>query len=193
MELDTPSRISTTVAGQDSNGDALNLRRARRGDQEAFAQLYRCHAQAVHSLAWRLTADPQAAEDIVQETFLRLLRWFGGADPDRPLRPWLLRVASNLAIDRLRRAAWEIRDVDIPMLAAQTSEPDAYSEASGLLRHLSPLARALVWLNQVEGWSHRELGKRFGHSESWSKSTVARALTRLRKATDSATDTSHED
>lgn len=163
-----------------NDGDEACLRRARRGDPEAFAALYRHHARAIHSLAWRLTGDPQAAEDILQDTFLRLLRHIGGPDPKRPLRPWLRTVAANLAIDRLRRGSWEELGALPETVASPAPEPEHYSEASGLLQHLPPLARSLVWLNQVEGWTHRSLGKKFGRSESWSKSIVSRALAQLR-------------
>ena len=64
--------------------------------------------------------------------------------------------------------------------ASQDVASDAWGEALGLLKQLSPQARALVWLHQVEGWTHDELGRRFGHSESWSKSIVSRALAQLR-------------
>ncbi len=157
------------------------VRRARRGEREAFEQLYREHAHAVHALAWRITSDREAAEDVVQETFLRMLRWMGGLRPGEPVLPWLKQVASRLAIDRLRRV-WRdvpgaLEDID----AAQGVEPAEYSEAAGLLERLPPLTRALIWLNQIEGWSHQELGRRFGRSESWSKSMVSRALAQLRQ------------
>lgn len=172
--------------------EAFWLRRARKGDQQAFARIYQRHAKAVHGLAWRLTADLHSAEDITQEAFLRLLRRFGGADPDRPLRPWLNRVAANLAIDRLRRSAREVDETPWLTLRSPQPEPEACSEASGLLYHLPPVARTLVWLNQVEGWSHQSLGKRFGRSESWSKSIVSRALIHLRELANHPRDSTHE-
>ena len=172
-----PALFTSSVASTD---DAPWLRRARRGDPDAFTVLYQRHARAIHSLAWRLTGEPQIAEDILQETFMRLLRNIGGTDPERPLRPWLRTVATNLAIDHLRRGQRELTDETLEITAPSRQEPDRYLEASGLLRHLPPLARALVWLNQVEGWTHLSLGQKFGRSESWSKSIVARALTRLR-------------
>lgn len=157
------------------------VRLARRGDSGAFATLYARHASAVHALAWRLTSDRTLAEDIVQDAFLRMLRHIGGLDPDRPVRPWLKQVATNLAIDRLRRR-WRDLPEDAAFDHAPMSQaPEAYDEALGLLRRLPPHARALVWLNQMEGWTHRELGLRFGRSESWSKSIVQRSLALLRK------------
>lgn len=157
------------------------VRRARRGDGDAFARLYAVHARSVHALAWRLTSDRVLAEDIVQDAFLRMLRHIGGLDPDRPVLPWLRQVTANIAVDRLRRR-WRDLPEDAVLAAVDDAHPqDAYGDALGLLQHLPPLARTLVWLNQMEGWSHPELGKRFGRSESWSKSIVHRALAQLRR------------
>lgn len=158
------------------------IRRARRGDREALSRLYAAHARAVYGLAFRLTGEHAAAEDIAQDTFMRLVSYVGGIRDDVPLRPWLKKVAANLAIDRLRRE--RIRDADavtVDELAAPACEPATDAEASGLLRRLTPVARTLVWLHAMEGWSHPELARHFGRSESWSKSIVSRALSQLRR------------
>ena len=63
---------------------------------------------------------------------------------------------------------------------ANGSDPLLHAESLGLLRRLSPTERTVVWLHAMEGWSHPELGRRFGRSESWSKSIVSRTLSRLR-------------
>lgn len=161
--------------------EAVLVRRARWGDRDAFAQLYEAHAAAVHSVALRLLGDRTAAEDITHDAFVRLLRFFGGFRQGEPLRPWIKRVAANLAIDRLRRERAHLHaDIDDEW-ADPASGPPCHAESSALLRRLTPLARTLVWLHEVEGWSHVELGRRFGRSESWSKSIVSRALARLRE------------
>ena len=165
----------------DATEEASLVRRARKGDQNAFALLYNRHAKAVHALAWRLTSDRALAEDITQESFLRMLRHIRGIDPDRPVRPWLKQVAARIAIDKLRRRWRDQSEESIPEPVSPKSLPDAYGEALGLLQHLPPQARALVWLNQMEGWTHMELGNRFGQSESWSKSIVSRAISQLRE------------
>lgn len=167
----------------DGDAEAALVQRARRGDHNAFARLYREHARTIHTLAWRITSDAAVAEDIVQETFLRMLRFIGGLRAGAPVRPWLKQVASRLAIDHLRRQRWHLQEVESTdeHHSSPDSGPDTLSEAVGLMQTLSPLARSLVWLNQMEGWSHQELGLRFGRSESWSKSIVSRALRRLRE------------
>lgn len=168
-------------AGTDDTADTDLVRRARRGDHAAFEALYRRHARAVHGFALRLCGDPAAAEDIVQDTFLKLFGFLGGFRDDAPLRPWLKRVASNLAIDRLRRLRPQL---DAPLeedaWADRGAGPDLHAEGEGLLRRLPPLVRTVVWLHEMEGWSHPELARRFGRSQSWSKSVLARGLARLR-------------
>lgn len=160
------------------------LTRARLGNQQAFAELYARHAHAVHALAFRLTGDRAAAEDITQESFLRMLKFLGGLRVDQPLRPWLKRVAANAAIDHLRRnRRLQSMDgeADWPDPSPST-ETDA--ELHGLLRRLPAPVRTVVWLHLMEGWSHRELADRFGRSESWSKSLLSRALRTLQSETE---------
>ncbi|MFC4729157.1 RNA polymerase sigma factor [Coralloluteibacterium thermophilus] len=168
-----------------AHDEADLLRRARRGDGEAFAALYRAHADAVYGLALRLTAQPAAAEDVTQETFLKAFQAMPRFREGAPMRPWLKRMAANAAIDRLR-AERRLRPLDDagadPGEAAGT--PADLAEALGLLSRLSPEARALVWLQQMEGWTHSELAERFGRSESWSKSLLSRALQKLRSDLD---------
>ena len=62
-----------------------------------------------------------------------------------------------------------------------SASPAENLELLGMLRRLPPLARTVVWLHEMEGWSHPELAERFGHSQSWSKSIVSRALASLQK------------
>jgi len=163
------------------------LTRARLGNQQAFAELYARHAQAVHALAYRLTGDRAAAEDIAQDTFLRMLKFLGGLRSDQPLRPWLKRVAANAAIDHLRRN----RRLQLADAEAEWPDPSASTETGaeihGLLRRLPPPVRTVVWLHLMEGWSHRELADRFGRSESWSKSLLSRALRTLQSETEPTT------
>ncbi|MDR6839968.1 RNA polymerase sigma factor [Pseudoxanthomonas sacheonensis] len=160
--------------------EAKLVRKARWGDHDAFAQLYRMHAKAIHALAYRLTGNAAAAEDITQDTFLKMLGFLSGLRGDAPLRPWLKRVAANAAIDRLRREQRFVAETDHDAWPDDSTDPTEDMEILGLLQRLPPLARTVVWLHEMEGWSHPELGERFGRSPSWSKSIVSRALTRLR-------------
>ncbi|GAB3506940.1 RNA polymerase sigma factor [Pseudoxanthomonas daejeonensis] len=173
---------------RDDDSGADRLRRARRGDEAAFESIYREHARAIHALALRLTGSPAAAEDITQDTFLRMFGFLSGLREDTPLRPWLKRVAANLAIDRLRRERRYSDDDALLQALDGNAAPATVAEASGLLRRLPPLARTLVWLHEMEGWSHEELARRFGRSPSWSKSILSRSLARLREHLEPAED-----
>lgn len=162
--------------------EAILIRRARRGETQAFEALYTRHARAVHALAWRLTGDAGTAQDITQDTFLRMFGFLSGLKDDRPLRPWLKRVAANLAIDHLRQQ-WRTTALDDQLLESAWSpalQQDQAADLDTLLRRLPAHVRTVVWLHEVEGWSHEDLADRFRRSPSWSKSLLARALARLR-------------
>lgn len=84
--------------------DAQAVRRCLAGDREAFADLVARHQDRVHGLCLRLCAGHGAdAADLAQETFVRAYRALGRFDPNRPLLPWLLRIAANLCRDHGRR------------------------------------------------------------------------------------------
>lgn len=80
------------------------VRHAANGDTAAWGPLMLAHQQAVFRLAYLLLGDPDEAEDIAQETFLRAWKYLRRFDSARPLRPWLLGIASNLASNRRRSA-----------------------------------------------------------------------------------------
>lgn len=171
----------TTARGFAQEIDELTLARARRGDPEAFEALYRVFASAAFTLALRLTGRRDAAEDVVQEAFLKALEKLEGFRGEAPVGAWLKRLVANAAIDRLRS---DKRLVDGEHVAEPGSEDFTAErhDALGLLGRLAPAARAVLVLHAVEGYSHAEMAQMFDRSESYSKSILSRAVQRLREA-----------
>jgi RNA polymerase sigma-70 factor (ECF subfamily) len=164
------------------SGDSALLAAARRGEAAALDRLYRSHSRAAYSLALRITGQFDQAEDVVQEAFLKAFERLAGFRGDAPFQAWLRRLVVNAAIDRLRaqrRLQFDVVDVD--ELAAGSEGPEQPIDALGLLSRLSPAARSVMVLHDLEGYSHAEIAASFGHSESWSKSLLARARARLQR------------
>ena len=76
---------------------------ARKGDSRAFAELVHLYGDKLYQLAYRMTGNRQDAEDVVQETFLRVYRNLDRYDENLKFSTWIYRIASNLCIDRLRK------------------------------------------------------------------------------------------
>ena len=83
--------------------EAELVSRARGGDHAAFAALVQRYQQPLGGYLARLTGDHAIVPDLVQETFVRAYRGLGTTRPDLLVRPWLYRIATNLAYDELRR------------------------------------------------------------------------------------------
>ena len=101
-------------------------------DSEAFATLYDRHSRAAYSLAYRMMGERQAAEDLVQEAFLKL--WRGAASSYRPergsVRSWLLAIVHNRAIDQLRSSASRRRTQEKVEATAPRFQPsEAFKES----------------------------------------------------------------
>jgi RNA polymerase sigma-70 factor (ECF subfamily) len=92
----------TAIVGDRPDVDADVVQRARSGDEDAYTCIVDQHREAVFRLAYLLLGDGDDAEDVAQETFLRAFRHLHRYDPQYALRPWLLRIASNLARNRQR-------------------------------------------------------------------------------------------
>lgn len=85
--------------------DAQLVEAVRRGDVEAFSELYRAHVEAVRGAVRAQLHDPEAATDIVQEAFARALRGLDELHDPAHFRPWLLAIARHLGTDLLRSRA----------------------------------------------------------------------------------------
>ncbi|MDZ3822849.1 MAG: sigma-70 family RNA polymerase sigma factor [Pseudoxanthomonas sp.] len=168
-------------AGFRDDLDADTLAALRRGCPAALARVYDAWAGVVYALALRVLGQREAAEDLVQDLFLRLPRASGRFRGEAPFGAWLRRLAANATVDRLReRRRLLPLDEARAELAGRAGDDAARVDADVLLRRLSPSARLVLLLHAVEGWTHEELAVLFGQSPSWSKSLLSRALRRLR-------------
>jgi RNA polymerase sigma factor (sigma-70 family) len=165
--------------------DALTLARARRGDMAAHTLLYRRFSRPCYTLAMRVLGSSAAAEDVVQDVFLKLMDAIRHYRGDAPFGAWLKRMTVNAAIDQLR--SQRHMDADDPeRLFANVAEhagnlaADAH-DAMALLQRLPPRARLILVLHELEGYTHKELAELFGQTESYSKSILSRSLKRLQE------------
>src|SRR5204863_6077666 len=131
----------------------------------AFEELVQTHQQLVFGLAYRVTNDRRDAEDVAQETFIRAYRALGAYDGERVgamrLRPWLARIALNLAKNRVRRRPDRTEPLADDPVAADT-DPGASIEAAetaAVLNRLPDRYRIPVALRHVEGLSYAELAE----------------------------------
>ncbi len=166
--------------------DETVLLRARRGDPRAHESLYRAFSPAVYTLALRLVKAPALAEDMLQETFIEVMRSLPRYRGDASLATWIRRIAVSKCLMHLR-SAWHNRaggfaEGDDP---ADGAAPVADSvglrmDLEGALATLPAESRVVVWLHDVEGYTHREIGMVMQKTESYSKSQLARAHRKLR-------------
>ena len=167
------------------------IARARAGDEGAQAGIYRALSPAVFSLVRRLVGNRAVAEDLFQDTMLALYQRLGDFRGEAPLGAWVRQIAVTRCLMYLRspwhraRLHWDSDDHDAPPGSAvlpvtPATSPDAV-DVERALAALTPIGRAVVWLFEVEGYSHEEIARLFGRSVSFSKSQLARALARLRQ------------
>ena len=160
------------------------LRLARAGDAAAFASLVRMHQASVFSIGYRMLNRRDAAEDLAQDVFLQLYRKLDNIESLEHLGFWLRRVASNLAIDWLRRApngAMQPLE-DGPEVSSEGTDDDPLlsRELTRLLGELTPAARAVMLLRYQEDRDVAEIADTLDMPVNTVKSHIKRSLTALR-------------
>ncbi|MEP7327155.1 MAG: sigma-70 family RNA polymerase sigma factor [Gemmatimonadota bacterium] len=164
-----------------ANADAV-LARARTGDPQAMEALYRAFEMPVYNLARRICRTAEDAEDVLQETFFELCRSLGQFRGEGSLWGWIRTIASSKALMRLRRNKY--RDTDeLEDEISPSRKEDAHlrMDLEAALDRLPETSRAVVWLHDVEGYTHEEIAEMMGKTVSFSKSQLARAHVRLRR------------
>lgn len=184
--------------------DAPLVEALARGETSALDVLYQRHSRGVYSLALHLLGDPGAAEDVVQETFLKLWRRPGAYQPGRGrLLPWLLGVAHHHAVDLLRRRQLEQRHRASNLstdegqgeladsLHLASDEPDPATQVSlieqqhavvSALNTLPPAQRIPLELAYYQGLTQVEIAQALGEPLGTIKTRMRLALLRLRSA-----------
>jgi RNA polymerase sigma-70 factor, ECF subfamily len=160
------------------------LTRARLGDEAAFAALIRQHQASVFSIGLRMLNRRDAAEDLAQDVFLQLYRKLDSIESIEHLGFWLRRVASNLAIDRLRSAAHgstQPIDEGAEVAAPQIEDDLLMSrELRRMLGELAPAARAVMVLRYQEDRDVAEIAAALDMPVNTVKSHIKRSLTAMR-------------
>ncbi len=170
------------------------LRAAQAGAPEAQAAVYRAFSGPVYALIRRLVPRAAMADDLFQDTFVEVLQSLRRFRGEAPLGAWIRRIAVSKCLMYLR-SPWNRRLLWLDSQAGEGGESaplEALVESpvvdmgermdlDAALRRLSPAARAVLWLHDVEGYTHVEIAALYGKTPSFSKSQLMRAHLRLRE------------
>ena len=162
------------------------------GDAEAFALLYDRHIRAAYSLAYRFMKGRQAAEDLLQESFIKVWRSAGGYRVGRgSVRTWILSIVRNRAIDQVRSQATRRRTREKVEVYAPTSEPsEAFAETwrnfkgdlvRRALEELPHEQRKVLTLSHFSELTHAEIAERLRLPLGTVKGRMRLGLEKLRK------------
>ena len=180
--------------------DAAAVALARSGDSEAFRGLVERHGRAVYRLAHRMTGNPQDAEDVVQETFLKAYRQLGRFESRANFGTWLHRIAVNCSIDLIRgrkhqETAHDAADLDL--LDGGSGRPDdridpsperlmlstqVQEQVARAMDDLTHMERAAFVLRHFEGQSIEEISRALGLKANAAKHSIFRAVRKMRLA-----------
>jgi RNA polymerase sigma-70 factor (ECF subfamily) len=183
--------------------DADVVRLAQQGREPAFRELVRRYERPVFSLVYRMVRDRESAEDLAQDTFVKVLNHIDRYSPEFKFSSWLFKIAHNVAIDHLRRRRLDTVSIDgapdattaseveasTIQLAAEQESPleelasrelgSAIERAIGALR---PQYRACIMLRHVEGRSYEEIAATLDLPLGTVKTYIHRARHELRRA-----------
>ena len=169
---------------------------AEGGNTQAFAALYDRHSRAAYSLAYRMMGERQAAEDLVQEAFLKVWRAAGSYRVERAsVRTWILSILNNRGIDELRSSASRRRTQDKVEAQTSTSQPsEAFTQTwrnsqraqvREALRGLPPEQLKVLELAYFSGYTHKEIAELLGVPLGTVKGRMRLGLQKIREYFDS--------
>jgi RNA polymerase sigma-70 factor, ECF subfamily len=176
-------RVNTT----DDTKLMLEVRQGRTG---ALAVLFERHHARLYRFCLRMTGDRHASEDLVQDAFMRMLKYRNTFRPETPFLPWMFRIARNACVDHLRRSSVEpTPSADIEQLAenaASRSHDTASDDRGELVRRallaLPATVREVLVLNRFEFKTYEEIAAVLGCSAGAVRVRAHRAMKQLRQA-----------
>jgi RNA polymerase sigma-70 factor, ECF subfamily len=183
--------------------DADVVALAQQGREAAYRELIRRYERPVFSLVLRMVRDRELAEDLTQDTFVKVLNHIDRYRPEFKLSSWLFKIANNVAIDHLRRRSIDTVSMDgsphaetsdaveatafevgIPQESAleELAARELGSEIERAIAQLRPEYRSCILLRHVEGRSYEEIATTLDLPLGTVKTYIHRARHELRKA-----------
>ena len=177
--------------------DAEAIRRTVEGDSEAFEYLYVTYKTRVYFACLRMSGNHSSAEDLLQETFMLAFRHLASFRGDCRFSTWLFRIATNVALMKLRRIKARIQEVSFDelrendrstrhsgKLESELGRNDCTVERIQLEHAIGKLPqgyKTMFMLHDVDGYEHSEIAQMVGCSVGNTKSQVHKARAKLRR------------
>lgn len=183
----------TILDGDDRAGDARLVEEARRGQRDSFGVLVRRYERRLLRVIGRFVRDADAAEDLAQETFLRVYERLEQFDPSRRFAPWLFQIGVNLALDyhrkqKRRRRIWSFffsdsrseRPLD-PATPDPRESQELEAEVRQVVDRIPEQFRLVLILRDLEGFSTSEIAAILDRKEATIRWRLAEARNRFQE------------
>ncbi len=166
--------------------DQITIRRAINGDESALRAIWTQHAPRIDAVVRRLVGDPDLAADVAQEVWIQIFRALPSYRGDSQFSTWTHRIAVNRTLNALRSLR-RLSKTEVE-IEEHTSSVDHEGDRTLMMQSideavqkLSPGARAVFVLHDVEGYTHEEIAKELGITSGGSKSQLFKARVKLRR------------
>ncbi len=182
----TPVLSPVTNFSDGMQTDQITLQRAMKGDEAAMRQLWLRHSPHIDAVVRRLCGDHDVAADVAQEVWIQIFRALPGYRGDSQFGTWAHRIAVNRTLNALRKikrlAKLETDIEDDSAFVEGDSDRTFLAESiDAAMTKLSPGARTVFVLHDIEGYTHDEIGKELGITSGGSKSQLFKARAKLRR------------
>ena len=184
----------TTLEGDDRAGDARLVEETRRGKRDSFGTLVKRYERRLQRVIGRFIRDPDVAEDLAQETFLRVYERIAQFDPSRRFAPWLFQIGVNLTLDyhrrqKRRRRIWSFFFTDYsgdrspdPSTADPKVQQELHEEIRHVIDQIPEQFRTVLILRDLEGFSSSEIAAILDRKEATIRWRLAEARNRFQEA-----------
>lgn len=157
------------------------------GEIHQLNVLYQHYHQVLNGFFVNLGSDPQSAQDLTQETFLRILRYRESYREEFPFKAWMFRIARNVRFEHLKKCARQPETVDAfdeavqcGFVESRDNRKEELKDLDQAIRSLNDEHREILYLARYEKLSYAEIGKILGCNANNVKIKVYRALEQLR-------------
>ncbi len=184
--------VFMTVQDSMETGAAMSetelVREAQAGNDDAFERLYRKHGRRIYALCLRMVSDPDRAEELVQDAFVRAWNTIRSFQHKSAFGTWLHRLSINVVLSDMRaekrRSSRELLPGDLDQFKREVrgALPDTRMDLERAIATLPSGAKEVLVLHDIEGYRYREIAELIGVAEGTVKSQLSRARRLVREA-----------